>query len=173
MWLREEESLLLLLLLPLLYLYNNAALDSSLQHKFSLSKEIIQTERVPEGVISGASIFFELESRSLLYSHLTEVLLSRAWVFSHKAALQNSSLHLADYKKCISGLPCANSRGTKFSFWMGTFPLLLVFSSQWASLPFSTLCWQLLSMSSTRTSTSGTTEARLWSVMLEMQQFFF
>lgn len=78
MWLREEESLLLLLLLPLLYLYRNAALDSSLQHKFSLSKEIIQTERVPEGVISGASIFFELESRSLLNSHLTEVLLSRA-----------------------------------------------------------------------------------------------
>lgn len=53
--------------------------------EFSLSKEITQTERVPEGVISSASIFSELAPRSPF--NLTEV-------FSHTDAFENSSLHL-------------------------------------------------------------------------------
>lgn len=149
----------------LLYLFINTVLNPSLQHRLTLSEEIYRLS--PWRIYQQCINIFEPESRSSC-SRLIEKLLSRTRDFSHMLAFSffffYSSLCVVDYKKCISRLPCANPRGTRFFSWMATFPRQLVFFSPWAFLPFFTLCWPPLCMFSTRTSTWRTTEARLWSV---------
>lgn len=64
-----------------------------------------------------------------------------------------SSFCLTDYNKCILLLLCVRPKGKRFFSWMATFPQLLSILFLWVFLLSSTLCWQPLSMSSTRTST--------------------
>lgn len=152
----------------LLYLFINTVLNPSLRRRTLALRRNLQTESLKD-LSAAYQYFFELESRSS-NCRLIEKLLSRPRDFSHMLAFFcffYSSFCVVDYKKCISRLPCANPRGTRFFSWMATFPRLLVFFSPWAFLPFFTLCWPPLCTFSTRTSTWRTTEARLWSVRIK------